>query len=69
MVPGDRRLAERLAVLPEPVRLVFFTQTFGCDFCLRARQVIDEIASLSKQIAVEEYNWLESPNPGDPIHW
>ena len=19
--------------------------------------------------AVEEYNWLESPNPGDPIHW
>ena len=19
--------------------------------------------------AVEEYNWLESSNPGDPIHW
>jgi len=56
MVPGDRRLAEHLAVLPVPVRLVFFTQTFGCDSCLRARQVIDEIAGLSKQITVEEYN-------------
>ena len=56
MVPGDHRLAEHLAVLPVPVRLVFFTQTFGCDSCLRARQVIDEIAGLSKQITVEEYN-------------
>lgn len=56
MVSGDRRLADRLAVLPEPVRLVFFTQTFGCDSCLRARQVIGEIADLSKQITVEEYN-------------
>ncbi|SVB57224.1 uncharacterized protein METZ01_LOCUS210078 [marine metagenome] len=56
MVPGDRRLAEHLAVLPVPVRLVFFTQTFGCDSCLPARQVIDEIAGLSKQITVEEYN-------------
>ena len=46
----------RLAALPAPVRLVFFTQTFGCDSCLPARQVIDQIASLSDQITVEEYN-------------
>ena len=49
-------LTARLAALPAPVRLVFFTQTFGCDSCLPARQVIDQIASLSDQITVEEYN-------------
>ena len=49
-------VAARLAVLPAPVRLVFFTQTFGCDSCLPARQVVDQIADLSDQITVEEYN-------------
>ena len=48
--------ADRLAALPVAVRLVFFTQTFGCDTCLPARQVVDQIASLSDQITVEEYN-------------
>ena len=46
----------RLANLPAPVRLLFFTQTFGCDTCLPARQVADQIASFSDQITVEEYN-------------
>ena len=46
----------RLAALPAPVRLVFFTQTFGCDTCLPARQVIDQIAAFSDQITVEEHN-------------
>ena len=49
-------LADRLASLPAAVRLVFFTQTFGCDTCLPARQVVDQIASLSDQVTVEEYN-------------
>ncbi len=51
-----RELEARLASLPHPVRLVFFTQTFGCDTCLSARQVVDQIASLSDQITVDEYN-------------
>ena len=46
----------RLANLPAPARLLFFTQTFGCDTCLPARQVADQIASFSDQITVEEYN-------------
>jgi len=55
--PGSpRELEARLARLPNPVRLVFFTQTFGCDTCLSARQVVDQIASLSEQITVEEHN-------------
>ena len=53
---GDRDVADRLATLPAAVRLVFFTQTFACETCLRARQVVDEIARLSEQITVEEHN-------------
>ena len=52
--PGD--LEARLASLPHSVRLVFFTQTFGCETCLSARQVVDQIAGLSDQITVDEYN-------------
>ena len=29
----------------------------------------DDAAWALWDAAVEEYNWLESPNPGDPIHW
>ena len=46
----------RLASLASPVRLVFFTQTFGCDSCLVARQVVDQVAALSEQVSVEEVN-------------
>lgn len=45
-----------LGALPDPVRLVFFTQTFGCDTCLQARQAVDHVAELSDRVAVEEYN-------------
>ena len=53
---SPRDLEARLAHLPHPVRLIFFTQTFGCDTCLATRQVIDHIADLSPQVTVEEYN-------------
>ena len=56
MPTGAEDLAARLAALPAAVRLVFFTQTFECDTCLPARQVVNQIASLSDQITVEEYN-------------
>lgn len=56
-MPLDPRdVADRLAALPEPVRLVFFTQTFGCDTCLQAEQVIDEVARMSDGVTVEKYN-------------
>ncbi len=49
-------LQRRLATLSSPVRLVFFTQTFGCDTCLPARQAADRIAALSERVTVEEHN-------------
>ena len=56
MEPDERDLVAGLATLTSDVRLVFFTQTFGCDACLPARQVVDEVARLSERVTVEEYN-------------
>lgn len=56
MPPGPRDVIDRLAALPEPVRLVFFTQTFGCDTCLQAELAIDEVAGLSERVSVEKHN-------------
>lgn len=53
---APRDLPDRLAALPVAVRLVFFTQTFGCDTCLQAEQMVDEIARLSERVTVEKYN-------------
>tara|TARA_B100001123_G_C15150955_1_gene963483 strand:- start:634 stop:1053 length:420 start_codon:yes stop_codon:yes gene_type:complete len=49
-------IAARLAAVVAPVRLVVFTQTFGCDACYVAKQTADQIASLSELISVEEHN-------------
>ncbi len=49
-------LQRRLAALPSPVKLIFFTQTFGCDTCLPARQAADGIVALSERVTVEEHN-------------
>ncbi len=55
--PDDPRdMSARLAALASPVRLVFFTQTFGCDTCFAARRVLDQLASLSERLTVEEHN-------------
>ena len=55
---GPSEIAARLAAVAVPIRLVVFTQTFGCDTCYEARQVADQMASLSDQITVEEHNLL-----------
>ena len=52
--PADLEAA--LAGLAAPVRLLFFTQTFGCDTCVPARRIVDRIASLSERITVDEFN-------------
>ena len=56
MAADPRDLAGQLAALPNNVRLVFFTQTFGCEACLPARQLVNEVARLSERVTVEEYN-------------
>jgi glutaredoxin-like protein len=57
--PDDRiRLRADFAAMTRPVRLLFFTQTVGCETCTQTRQVIDELPPLSDQITIEEVNFV-----------
>ena len=42
--------------MTRPVRLLFFTQTLGCETCLQTRQILDELPPLSDKITIEEVN-------------
>jgi glutaredoxin-like protein len=44
--------------LVEPVKLVMFTQEMECQFCAETRQIVEEIAELSDEIAVEIYDFV-----------
>jgi glutaredoxin-like protein len=60
---GDqKRLRETFAEMTRPVRLLFFTQTLGCETCLRTRQILDELPVLSDKISVEEVNFILDPD-------
>jgi glutaredoxin-like protein len=50
------RLRDSFDGMPRAVHLLFFTQTFGCDTCLQARQILDELPALSDKITIEEVN-------------
>jgi glutaredoxin-like protein len=60
--PSDQdRLRETFLDMPRPVRLLFFTQTLGCETCLQAKQILDELPILSDKIAIEEVNFVLEP--------
>ncbi len=56
----DRQtVARHLAVMTRPVKILFFTQTIGApESVLVARQVLDELVSLSGQLSLEEVNLI-----------
>ena len=56
------RLREEFAAMTRPVRLLLFTQTFGCETCQQARQVVDELPPLSDRVTVEEVNFVLEPD-------
>ena len=51
-----RALTERLAGMTNPVRLVFFTQTFGCETCATTKRILDDLARANAAVTVEEKN-------------
>lgn len=59
--PADLEAA--LAGLAAPVRLLFFTRTFGCDTCAAARRIVDGVAARSAQVSVEEFNLVLDKEP------
>jgi alkyl hydroperoxide reductase subunit AhpF len=57
LTPADEdQLRDAFAEMLRPVRLLFFTQTFGCDTCLQTRQILDELPPLSDKISIDEVN-------------
>ena len=57
--PDRDAVRQRLAVVQHPVTILFFTQTFGAPDSVRAaRQIVDEVASLSERITVDEVNFV-----------
>jgi len=57
--PADQeKLRESFEEMTRPVRLLFFTQALGCETCLHARQILDELPALSDKIAIEEVNFV-----------
>jgi alkyl hydroperoxide reductase subunit AhpF len=52
----QEKLRAAFAEMTRPVRLLFFTQTFGCETCAETRQILDELPALSDRIAIEEVN-------------
>ena len=44
--------------MTRPVRLLFFTQTLGCETCHLTHQVLHELPPLSDWISIEEVNFV-----------
>jgi alkyl hydroperoxide reductase subunit AhpF len=59
LAPADQdRLRESFRDMTSAVRLLFFTQTLGCETCLQTRQILDELPLLSDKITIEEVNFV-----------
>src|SRR5437773_1528962 len=57
IAPADQeKLREAFGEMTSAVRLLFFTQTLGCETCLQTRQILDELPPLSDKITIEEVN-------------
>ncbi len=55
---SDREaLKTQLAQMTNTVKLVFFTQALDCEYCPIAKQLLEEVASLSEKIALETLNF------------
>jgi alkyl hydroperoxide reductase subunit AhpF len=50
------RLRAAFDEMTSPVRLLFFTQTVGCETCPQTRQILDELPLVSSKVSIEEVN-------------
>jgi thiol-disulfide isomerase/thioredoxin len=57
----QERLREAFLEMRRRVRLLFFTQTLGCETCLQTRQILDELPPLSDRIVIDEINFVLEP--------
>jgi alkyl hydroperoxide reductase subunit AhpF len=55
--PADQQaLRDAFSTMTQPIRLLFFTQSVGCETCLQTRQILDELPLLTDKVAIEEVN-------------
>jgi alkyl hydroperoxide reductase subunit AhpF len=59
LAPAEQeKLREWFTEMTGPVRLLFFTQTIGCEPCAQTKRILDELPALSSRIAVDEVNFV-----------
>jgi len=51
-------VAKQLSDLPNPVRLVMFTQEIECEFCEETRELVQDLASLSQNVEAVIYDFV-----------
>jgi glutaredoxin-like protein len=71
------QVRQALAAMTDPVKVVLFTQgadgapatgVLECDYCTEARQIIEEVAALSDQIAVEVRDFVADAALAEQYH-
>jgi alkyl hydroperoxide reductase subunit AhpF len=59
LAPNEQdQLREWFTQMTGPVRLLFFTQTIGCEPCTQTRRILDELPPLSDRITIDEVNFV-----------
>jgi len=51
--------------LKEEVRIIVFTQETECPFCKQARELVEEVATISNKIKVEVYDFVKDSKKGE----
>jgi glutaredoxin-like protein len=59
------QVQKQLEGLINPVQLVMFTQTIECEFCVEARALVEEVASLSDKVQAVIYNFVTDKDRAD----
>ncbi len=53
------KVAERLAEMTDPVKVVLFTQEFECQFCKETHDLLKDLAALNDKIQIEVYDLVK----------
>jgi hypothetical protein len=53
-----KALTERLAGMTNPVRLVLFVQTFGCETCATTTRILEDLTRANALVTLEEKNMV-----------
>ncbi len=57
----QKQVSHQFEAMASPVRIVVFTDSHDCQYCDDTRQIVEEVASLSPKIAVEQHDLAAEP--------